>query len=95
MILLEIRDTEVCYDILLQSLTEFYLTQKDILDLEIISIPIVQPSTRFNTVERFSKEVPWLVLRNPWTITRSMKHFLVQQCHWELEDEWISATTVS
>jgi len=68
---------------------EMYLREKETLDIEIISIPIVQPSTIVDVLEQFSRKVPWLVYQNPWTVIRAVKYFLVKQCtDWERDDRW-------
>lgn len=82
------RSVDVCEDTRLWSLSEMYLKEKDKLELEMISVPIVQTSTALDVLERFSKEVPWLVLQNPWMITRAVKYFLVKQCGMERDDIW-------
>ena len=55
---------------------------KDSFNLEVISIPFVQPNTniRLDVFEEFSGDVPWLVLQNPWVLTRAVKHFLIKEC---------------
>lgn len=85
-IILDIRHVEVCYDVRLESLTEMYITAKERLDFEIISIPILQPGTKgdvLDMVQHFSSEVPWLVLQKPWTIATAVKYFLLKQCLWK------------
>lgn len=89
-IILDIRHVEVCYDVRLESLAEMYITAKERLGFETISIPILPPRTKgdvLEIVERFSSEVPWLVLQNPWTIATTVKYFLLKQCSWEEHEQ--------
>jgi hypothetical protein len=78
-ILLDIRPANVCRDIPLQSLVDMYVA-KERLDFEIITIPIMQRNTNMDVSDKFSKEVPWLVLQNPWQLTNATKYFLVEGC---------------
>jgi len=78
-ILLDIRPANVCRDIPLQSLVDMYVA-KERLDFEIITIPIMQAETNMDVSDKFSKEVPWLVLQNPWQLTNATKYFLVEGC---------------
>jgi hypothetical protein len=78
-ILLDIRPAYVCRDIPLQSLVDMYVA-KERLDFEIITIPIMQEKTNMDVSDKFSKEVPWLVLQNPWQLTNATKYFLVEGC---------------
>lgn len=88
-ILVEMRSVDdLCNDTGLWSMSEMYLREKERHELEIISIPIVEPSTPVDVVERFSRKVPWLVFQNPWTVTRAVKYFFVQQCGLERDDKW-------
>jgi hypothetical protein len=72
----------MCYDIRLGSLIQLYNTMKESFNLEVISIPFVQPNTniRLDVFEEFSGDVPWLVLQNPWVLTRAVKYFLIKEC---------------
>lgn len=58
---------------------EVSFMEKEKVDLEIISIPIVYPSEECDVIDvykQFSREVPWLVLQNSWTvITTAVKYF--------------------
>jgi len=76
-IFLDIRPLDMCYDIRLLSLIQLYNTMKESLNLEVISIPLLQPNTniRLDVFEQFSGEVPWLVLQNPWVLPRAVKYF--------------------
>lgn len=59
------RPPNSSYDIRLPFLKAMYLDEKEKLDLEIISIPLVKPSEEcdvFDVYEQFSREVPWFVL---------------------------------
>lgn len=67
----------------LQSLKEMYMTEKDSLGFEIISIPVGQLTTEF---DRFPRDVPWLVVQNPRTVRRAVKHFLSEHYPWERGD---------
>ena len=54
-ILLEMRSVnDLCNDTGLWSLSEMYTRKKERLGLEIISIPIVQPSKTLDVLEQFS-----------------------------------------
>ena len=54
-----------------------YIAAKERLDFEIISIPIVQPNTKFDPsiFQGFSEEVLWLLLQKPWMIVTTLKVF--------------------
>ena len=60
---------------------QLYNSQKESFNLEVISIPLLQPDTdiRWDLFEQFSGDVPWLVLKNPGVITRAVKYFLVKE----------------
>lgn len=81
-ILLDIRPIGMCYDIRLSSLIQLYNTEKESFNLEVISIPLLQPDTDigWDLLEQFSGDVPWLVLKNPGVITRAVKYFLIKKC---------------
>jgi len=82
-IFLDIRPLDMCYDIRLGSLIQLYNTMKESFNLEVISIPFVQPnrsSIRLDVFEEFAGDVPWLVLQNPGVLTRTVKYFLIKEC---------------
>lgn len=81
-ILLDIRPANIRCEILpLQSLMEMYVAEKERLDFEIITIPIMQKDTRHCLVsEEILRQVPWLVLQNPWQLKSVIKFFLVEDC---------------
>jgi len=81
-IFLDIRPLDIGCDIRLGSLIQLYNRMKESLNLEVISIPLVQPNTniRLEVFEQFSGEVPWLVLKEPWILTRVVKYFLIKGC---------------
>lgn len=90
-VLLEMGCADLCNDIGLWSLAEMYHAE-NIHGLEIISLPLptVQPSARLNALDGFdlsSRQVPWLVLTNPLTMTRAAQYFLVKQCGWKKDDK--------
>jgi len=69
------------YDIRLQSLKAMYEVEKENLDLEIISIPLVDPGDEyyvFDLYRQFSREVPWFVLQNSWMVMTSVRN--VKNC---------------
>lgn len=87
-ILLEMGCVDLCNDIGLWSLAEMYRAEKDKLnlDLEIISLPLMESSTHMMVVdgsEPSSREVPWLVVQNPRIMTRASKYFLAKQSRWK------------
>lgn len=84
-ILLEMGCEDLCDDIGCSVLAKMYLSEKDRLDLEIISIPMVD--SKIKVKERFSKKVPWLVLRHPW-VARAARYFLVADCGWKGDHLW-------
>lgn len=86
-ILLEIRPADASYDIRLQSLKNMYDTEKERYNIEIISVPVGQQSIK---MEQFSGDIPWLLLQNSWTISRTEKYFLIKSCKWEEKDGELS-----
>lgn len=86
-ILLDIRQASIGYDIPLLSLVEMYLAEKDRFNFEIITIPIIQPDTQLDICKKFSREVPWLVIQDPWQLTNATKYFLGEGSSL-LFDEW-------
>lgn len=92
-ILLEIRPADASYDVRLQSLKNMYNKEKERSNIEIISVPVGQLNIK---MEQFSGEIPWLVLQNSWTISRTVKYFLIKSCKWEegdgeLSESWYSS----
>jgi hypothetical protein len=93
-ILLEMRPIksgQSFYDIRLQSLKAMYEVEKENLDLEIISIPLVDPGDEYDALDlyrQFSREVPWFVLQNSWMVMTSVvKFFFAKHCRWEEGEE--------
>lgn len=90
-ILLHIRPANIRCEILpLQSLMEMYVAEKERLDFEIITIPIMREGTTGTTLvfEEILRQVPWLVLQNPWQLKSIIKFFLVEDCAaWLYEDK--------
>lgn len=70
----------MCYDVNLASLTQLYYTTKETFNLEIISIPIVHrsSSSRLDVFEQFSRDIPWLVIQNPWAIPSAVNYFMIK-----------------
>lgn len=82
---------DLCNDIGLWSLAKMYHAE-NIHGLEIISLPLptLQSSAGLNALDGFdlsSRQVPWLVLQNPLTMTRAAQYFLVKQCGWKKDDQ--------
>lgn len=79
-ILLEIRALNVGCDLRLASLIQLYNTKKEAFNLEIISIPLVHrsSSSTLDVFEKFSRDIPWLVIQNPWAVPSAVKYFLME-----------------
>lgn len=75
---------DLCDDIGRSVLAKMYHSEKDRLGLEIISIPMVDSKIKMK--ERFSKKVPWLVVRYP--LARAVRYFLVADCGWKGDQLW-------
>jgi hypothetical protein len=67
-----------------------YNAEKERFNFEIITVPIMQDNSKLDVSDKFSKEVPWLVLQNPWQLTNATKYFLVEGCPIEPQgwDSW-------
>lgn len=92
-ILLEIRPAGASYDVRLQSLKNMYnKSEKERPNIEIISVPVGPLTIK---MEQFLGDIPWLVVQNSWTISRTEKYFLIKSCIWEEKDGELSESWYS